>query len=124
LDEPRRPGCGDAAEVPTRFRIPVGLLELRLIPDVEHLCPELQSRCFASQGKKLLYAQVPVINTRTTEDRGSAIAEVTAQISAAIERISQENARLGLMLARYANNYASSRIFDAVKAEARSQSTS
>ena len=40
-----------------------------------------------------------------------------ARISTAIERISQENRALGLILARYADRYAYSKIFDAIMTE-------
>jgi CheY-like chemotaxis protein len=42
-----------------------------------------------------------------------------ARISTAIERISQENRALGLILARYADGYSYSKIFDAIMAEAK-----
>jgi hypothetical protein len=44
-----------------------------------------------------------------------------ARISTAIERISQENRALGLILARYADGYSYSKIFDAIMAEAKAE---
>jgi hypothetical protein len=49
------------------------------------------------------------------ELRNALITLNPARISAAIEHISQENAALGLVLARYADRYAYSKIFEAVK---------
>jgi CheY-like chemotaxis protein/nitrogen-specific signal transduction histidine kinase len=51
------------------------------------------------------------------ELRDALIALNPARISAAIERISQENMALGVVLARYADGYAYSKIFDAVKTQ-------
>src|SRR5215470_17811345 len=77
LDKPWRTSRGDAAEVCTRSGIPVGLQELCVIPGVEHLCPELQSRRFAWQGEEFLDPQVEIVDPRTVDDCWPAIAEVT-----------------------------------------------
>jgi signal transduction histidine kinase/DNA-binding response OmpR family regulator len=53
-----------------------------------------------------------------TELRDALITLNPAPISTAIERISRENRALGLILARYANGYSYSRIFDALMTEA------
>jgi signal transduction histidine kinase/DNA-binding response OmpR family regulator len=53
-----------------------------------------------------------------TELRDALIELNPARISAAIERISQENRKLGLVLARYAGRTAYSKIFAAIMAEA------
>jgi len=52
-----------------------------------------------------------------TELRDAVITLNPALISTAIERISQENRALGLILARYADRYAYSKIFDATMAK-------
>src|SRR5512147_744763 len=69
LNQPWRAGGGDAAEVHARAGVRIRLLELRVIPGIERLSPQYHFDGFiGAQGKGLLQAEVPVVDTGTTDN--------------------------------------------------------
>src|SRR3954470_22695782 len=77
LDQPRRPGRRDAAEVCARSRVAIRLLKLRVIPGVEHLRPELKGGRLPREGERFLNAEIVIIDSRTIEGGWPAVAEVS-----------------------------------------------
>src|SRR6185437_8485663 len=77
LDQTRWACRGDAAEIGPIAGVAIGLLELRVVPGIEHFDPELQSGRFPSAKRdEFLRADVPVVETGSVQNRAAAVAEV------------------------------------------------
>ena len=69
LDQAWRPHCGNPAEVRSVAGVCIGLLELWVIPGVEHFSPEEHSLRFSlSKSEGLLYAEIPIVKAGTVEN--------------------------------------------------------
>ena len=69
MNEARQERRRDPPEGDARARIPVWLLELRVIPRVEHFDPQPEPGRLADDSERLLQADVPVIKARAAQHR-------------------------------------------------------
>ena len=83
---------------------------------VRYLVGEAAARSDGEGAGELMAEDISALPDELRKELGDALIELDpARISAAIERISQENRALGLVLARHADRYAFSKIFHAMR---------